>query len=166
MRGIFLGLHLANLLMLATVFAAGVLAKVAGVDAAPWLPVHMALAIFASLLAALAHVATFTYFMATTNWLTAATAKADLDTGRFVVSARAQKQRVLVWALAAVAATMLAMFVWPGGGPDAGARWTGPAHLVLAYLALAVNLVAAMAQYGHLRARGRMMDQVLTILNE
>ena len=165
MRYIFLGLTVANLLVLATTFALGLLTiDMAGTPTAMY-PYHLVLAIFAGMLAMLVHMTTFTYFMATTKWLRVATDKKGLDPNRFVVPALAQKRRVFGLCMAAVITTMLAMFAGAGADPTVDPWWPGKVHFVLASVAVAANLICALGQYRFIRERGRTIDQVLAILN-
>ncbi len=163
MLGVFLGMTAANLMFLSAVFVLGLLpdraaSAVAGSH-------HVAMAIFAGLLATLVHMVTFTYFMATTSWLAAATEKQDLDRARFVRYAARQKQRVFLMCMTAVAATMLAMFSGAGADLAVTFGWSSQVHLAAGATALLVNGLCAAGQYHHVRARGRMMDDALAILN-
>ena len=121
--------------------------------------------LFAGLLAIFVHSVTFTYFMATTKWLQAATDKADLDPVRFVTDARRRKSRALALCMAAVVATMLAAFTGAGADMAASPHWPTPLHLAMAVTAVAANLLCTLALYRHVRGRGRLMDEAIAILN-
>lgn len=163
MRAIFLGLSAANLIFLSAVFVLGLLpdrdvsAAVGGN--------HVAMAIFSGMLAVLVHMITFTYFMATTSWLAAATEKQSLNRARFVRDAGGQKRRVFLMCMIAVGATMLAMFSGAGADTTLNPGWASTVHFAAAAVALLANGLCAAGQYQQIRARGRMMDEALSILN-
>ena len=162
---LFAGLTAANLLVLITVFAFGWFAF--GVDGRPTgaYTLHLTLGIFAGLLATLSHLTVYTYFMATSKWLRAATHKGNLDPARFVVPAAAGKRRVLGWVMGAIVLTMVAMFAGAGADPTVAPWWPGEVHLALALLAVAANEVSALAELRLIREQGRLMDEALEILN-
>ena len=160
MQPLFIGLSMTNILLLAAVFVSGT------VPAGSLIPgrFHVPLAIFTGLFGVLAHMISFTYFMATTRWLMAATEKQDLDRRRFVVRPAHAKRRALWLCMLAVTATMLALF----SGAAAAAPSAAAArlvHPVAAVAAVAANLVALLGLFGLVRARAGLMDEALTLVN-
>mgnify|MGYP005839556255 CR=1 FL=1 len=165
---LFLGLQIANHLMLAMVFAAGlwwsqVRGGVAG--GTDWHGLHVGLGVAAGLFCTLAHVGTYMYFMATYKWLWAASEKAGLPPDRFVAPARRRKSQAFPAAMGAILMTMLAMFAGAGADATAGSWWPPDVHLAVAALAIAANLLAAMRQWQLIRGQQQLMDQALARLN-
>lgn len=163
---LFIGLHATNLLVLIGVFTLGLLLPDADLSGMNMRSYHMLAGIFAGLFCTLAHMATFTYFMATTKWLGAATDKGNLNPKHFVIPAQSQKSRAFMTCLLAVGITMATMFA--GAAADtaveqgAAATW----HLLLATAAVATNFICAGSQFRYIQHRGKLMDQALTILND
>src|SRR5689334_4317384 len=116
MPTLFLGLTAANLLLLSMVFGLGLFATDAGKPTSLY-SYHISLAIAAGLMTLLAHLAVYTYFMATSRWLQAATDKANLDPQTYAAPALAGKRRVFPLAMAAIIFTMLTMFAGAGADP-------------------------------------------------
>ncbi len=166
MISLFLGLHTANLLLLSLAFGLGLFAVDPAQQPTAVYGYHQALGIGAGLMATLVHMAVFVYFMATTKWLEAATDKADLDATRFIAPSLSRKARVFAVAMAAIVITMLTMFAGAGADPAARPLWPGEVHLVMAALAIMVNLASAMAEYHYIRAQSSLMDEALAILNQ
>ncbi len=162
---LFISLNVTNLLLLGAAFVLGLVAAGAGGQADALRALHVNLGIFAGLLAIFVHCATFTYFMATTKWLQAATDKADLDRARFVTDARRRKSKTLALCMAAVAVTMLAAFTGAGRDRAVAPHWPTPLHLAMAVVTLAVNALCTLALYRHVRRRRRLMAEALAILN-
>lgn len=162
---LFLGLTAANLLLMAAVFYLG-LAAVDGHDALTEMyMLHLTLGICGALVCALVHVAVYTYFMATCKWLAEAAAKAGLEPGGYVGPALRRKNKALACVMTAVACTLAALIGGAGTDPTVGRLWPGHVHLVLAMIAMAANLVAAVVEYGLIADQGKLMDNVLAILN-
>ena len=163
MLPVFLGMNAANLLLLSIVFVLGLVTQ--GAEPTTAHAKHIPMAVFSGMMAVLVHMVTFTYFMATTSWLAAATDKQDLDRTRFVGDAVKQKRRVFLLCMTAVTATMLAMFSGAAADTSVTAWWPAQVHLAVAAVALVANGCCAVGQYHHVRARGRLMDEALAILN-
>lgn len=162
---LFLGLSFANLLLLATVFGAGLLV-IDSFGKPTWVySYHLALGFAAGLMTLLAHLGVYTYFMATSRWLQAATEKANLDVNDFAVPAYAAKRRVFPVAMTAIVVTMLTMFAGAAADPTVRPWWPGEVHLTIAALALAANALCALLEYRLIRVQGRRMDNALAILN-
>ncbi len=165
---LFLGLQIANLLLLTMVFATGLWFSQAQGGAAAGGELygfHIGLGIAAGLLCTLAHVATYMYFMATYKWLWAASEKAGLDPDRYVAPAKRRKSQSFPTVMGAIAATMAAMFAGAGADATAGAWWPAEAHLAIGAVAIGVNLLAAARQFQLIRAQQRLMDEALALLN-
>lgn len=155
---LFLGLTAANLLLLLAVFGIGLFTTDAQGVTTPLYPLHVALGIAAGLLGAFTHVSIYTYFMATTKWLQAATDKADLPSERFVLPALARKSRAFLLTMAAVTLIMVAMFAGAGADPSVNPLWPTEVHLLLATAAIVTNAVCAGGQYQLIAAQGRQID--------
>ena len=121
---LFLGLTLANLLMLSGAFALGLAARHLG-DGADAYAAHLAMGLGAALGTAMTHCVVYTYFMATTKWLEAASDKAGLDRQRFVLQAKAAKSRSFRFVMLAILSTMVTAF----GGAATVTVPGWPAHL-------------------------------------
>jgi hypothetical protein len=159
---LFLGLTLANLLMLSGAFALGLAVSRLG-DGVDTHAVHLAMGLGAALGAAMTHCVVYTYFMATTKWLEAACDKAGLDRERFVLRARAAKSRSFRYVMLAILSTMVAAF--GGAATDTVPGWPAHLHLTLASLALLANACSAVAQWRLIRARQALMDEALARVN-
>lgn len=166
MISLFLGLSTANILLLLIAFGLG-LSATDGQQAPTGLyAFHISMGIASGLMATLTHIAVYTYFMATTKWLGAATDKADLDPQRFVAPAAARKAKALVLVMAAITATMLAMFAGAGGDPTmTNPWWPGGVHLTMGLVALGANVLGAAFEFPLICRQRRSMDEALVILN-
>ena len=154
-----------NLLTLAGVFALGLGVIDLGGDPTGAYQWHVLLGILAGLICAFTHVSVFTYFMATTKWLHAAADKGALDVARFVGPSLPRKRKAFAAGMGAVVLTFAAMLAGAGADPTARPLWPGEVHLIAAAVAMAANLLAALAQYRLIVEQGRLMDDVLAILN-
>lgn len=160
---LFLGLTAANLICLTVVFFLGLFVEDATGGRSDLYTYHITLAIGAGLMTALCHVAVFTYFMATTKWLGAATDKAGLDPAVFVQPPARRKSRAFAVAMLAVVVTMLTMFL--GAAADTIAAMPGGVHLASGIAALLVNLACATAEYRLIKQQGALMDDALAAVN-
>jgi hypothetical protein len=166
MISLFLGLSTANILLLLIAFGLGLSATDSQQAPTGLYAFHITMGIASGLMATLTHTAVYTYFMATTKWLGAATDKADLDPQRFVTPAAARKARALVLTMAAIAVTMSAMFAGAGGDPTmANPWWPGGVHLTMGLVALVANALAAGFEFPLICRQRRSMDEALAILN-
>ena len=163
---LFLGLTVANLTLLAVVFIMGLNAIDAAGGATGWYAYHVAAGIGAGLVTVLTHVAVYTYFMATTKWLAAATDKVALDEVRFVSPARRRKSRQFVVMMTVVGLTMLTMFAGAGADSTLSPLWPAQVHQVLAMIAIAANVLAAAIEYQLIRAQGQLIDQALAQVDQ
>lgn len=160
MISLFLGLTGANLALLVVTLSMGLFAADAVGEPTRWYGLHVGVAIMSGMFCVLAQVAVYTYFMATTKWLGAATDKAALDPRRFVEPARRRKLFAFGVCMTPVAVVMLAMFAGAGADPTAGQPWwPAQVHLALAVAAVVINMVAAILQYRLIRAQGELIDE-------
>ena len=162
---LFIGLSAANLLLLSAVFGIGLFTFDAAGKSTQLYSYHIAMGIVAGMTTLLDHLSVYTYFMATSRWLQAATDKANLDPAAFAAPALAAKKRAFPVAMAAVAVTMLTMFAGAGADPTVHPLWPAEVHLTLGALAILVNMLCAALEYKFIRAQGRLMDGALGILN-
>lgn len=162
---LFFGLTAANLLLMASVFVLGTLTM--DMDNAPTFiyPYHIALGVAVGLIATLTHVAVYTYFMATTKWLRAATDKANLDPAFYVEIPMRRKRRALPISMIAIIATMLCLFAGAGADTTLHPLWPSEVHLISAILAIAVNFLCAAAQYVLIRDQSRLINAAVEVVN-
>jgi len=165
MISLFLGLSTANLLLLTMALGLGLFATDGAHVPTSLFTVHITIGIASGIMTLVTHIGTYTYFMATSKWLQAATDKADLDPARFVAPALARKTRVLAASGAAIAVTMLTMFAGAASDPTMPNPWNSGIHMAMAMATLMINLVAAIVQFPQVRQQGLLMDQALAILN-
>lgn len=163
---LFLGLTVANVTLLAAVFIMGLSAIDIEGGATAWYAYHVAAGIATGLVAVLTHVVVYTYFMATTKWLAAATDKVGLDEQRFVRPAQRRKSRQFAVMMAVVGVTMLTMFAGAGADSTLSPLWPAQVHLVLAMIAIAANVLAALVEYQLINAQGALMDHALAQVNQ
>jgi hypothetical protein len=165
MTSLFIGMTVANLLLLCTVFGMGL--GVIGADGKPTgiYAYHISLAIAAAFVTLGTHTGVFMYFMATCKWLQAATDKAALDVKRFVTPAIENKRRVFACLMAPIVMVMLASFAGAGADRTLSPLWSPTVHLGVAAVAIVVNAFAAMLEFKFIKAQGRLMDDALAILN-
>ena len=161
---LFLGLTIANLLLLVVVFVLGFGTFHEGKPTDHY-AYHISLAIAAGLMAVLVHVVAYMYFMATSKWLRAATDKAGLDPAAFALPAMSNKRRVLPLVMGAIVMTMLAMFAGAGADPTVNPWWPGELHMVVAAAAIAANALCAAGEFRMIRTQGRLMDEALAVVN-
>ena len=161
---LFLGLTAVNLLSLTAVFVVGLALNDAGGEAASLYTMHVMLGILAGLACALTHVAVFTYFMATTKWLGAATVKASLDESSFVADSLRRKGRAFVLAMVAIVATTVTMIGGAGADKAVSPLWTPQLHLLAGALTIALNFLCAIGEYKLIAVQGRQMDEAAAIL--
>ncbi len=157
MISLFLGLTMANLLLLGTVFVMGLGASQSGGAQ------HVTWAVAAGLLTALVHSVVYTYFMGTSRWLAAAADKADLDSQPFIKEPLDRKKTALFVMLVPVGVTMLTMM--GGAATETLPWWPAGVHLGLGIATLLVNIGAAVWEFRLIRAQGRSMDDALALLN-
>lgn len=168
---LFLGLTGANLILLLITFAVGMTAANTSGGAGGSYNYHLALGITAGLMTPLCHVVIYTYFMATSRWLQAATDKVNLDVNTFVAPALNRKRRTFQLMMVAIATVMATMFLGAAFDPTmrpatAGASsGTSGVHLAAACIAIAVNLIVALAEFKLVREQGQLMDDALLKVN-
>ena len=157
---VFLGLTITNVLLILTVFGLGIGMR----EHANRIITHFTLGIAAGLVCTLTHVAVYTYFMATTRWLEAATNKGNLPKHLYVSPAMARKSRAIGLAMAPVAAMMLAMFAGAGADPGFNPLWSISVHTLLATVAIVINLLSAAGEFWLITQQGKLMDKTATML--
>ncbi len=164
MTSLFAGLTAANLIVLLITFALGLSADATAAGDRLY-PIHMAMGFAAGIMVLLTHLATYMYFMATTKWLAAASDKVNLDFEQFVRPAEKRKRRVFAVVMSAIVLTMLAMFAGAGADPAVNSLWPTQVHLMMAALAIAINILCAAGEYQHIRAQGQLMDDAIEQVN-
>ena len=162
---LFLGLTAANLLLLLAVFGIGLFTFDAADKPTALYTYHIALGIAAGLMTTITHLAAYTYFMATSRWLQAATDKANLESAYFAIPALANKKKMTPVAMTPIVITMLAMFAGAAADPTVRPWWPGTVHMGVAAVAIGANLFCAMLEYKLIRGQGKLMDGALEILN-
>ncbi|MCE9591956.1 MAG: hypothetical protein K8S99_15725 [Planctomycetes bacterium] len=183
---VFIGFTIANLGLMLAAFILGTFILDANDRATILYSYHMDMGIYIALLSAGTHVLVYTYFMASTKWLRAATDKANLDPAVYVDIPAARKRRVLPIAMLAMASTMTCVFAgaWVDrnlaedwrrdpAGKTLGVvtpatlsdttEWGRQLHLGTAVLAIAVNLGCAWAEYTLIRAQSQLMKTALDV---
>ncbi len=161
---LFLGLTLANLVMLAVVAGQGFMWV--DDDAAGIPGIHVLLGVASGFMSVITHVAVYMYHMATSRWLRAATHKLVIDDDRYVTPAFARKRKVMLFVMPTILISMVNLFA--GAAADAGSNSGGASrvHLVLALVTIAMNVFAAAGEWICIRGQGRLMDQALSELNQ
>lgn len=162
---IFLGLTISNLFLLILTAAVGLFATDGAGHPGDAYLYHLGLGVMTGLMAAVTHVAVYTYFMATTRWLGAAADKVGLSLGEFVEPALRRKSRAFLIVMGTIVATMVTMFAGAGADPTRGALWPAEVHLVLSLGLIVVHIMAAFAEYALIRSQGALMDRALAQVN-
>ncbi len=162
MLSIFLGLTASNLILLLTVFALGFAHSL--IAASPTL--HITLGIAAGLMTAFAHLAVYTYFMATARWLHAATDKANLPPNTYIQPALNRKSRALRWSMLAITTVLLTMFAGAAADPSVNPWWSSTVHLLIAAIAITTNLLAALVQFKLIQAQSNLIRRALHAVNQ
>lgn len=165
MLPLFLGLTLANLLLLSAVFLLGLFVIDHTGQATHAYDWHIPLGVAAGLMATLTHVGVYMYHMATARWLGAATDKAGQPLSRWVAPALHRKRQVFFLMMSAIGTTMIAMFAGALGDPTMNPWLPGEVHLVTGVVAVAVNGAVAISEGRHIQAQGVLMDDALNVLN-
>ena len=163
---LFLGLTIANLALLCSVFIMGLFVVDHTGEVTGMYNWHLPLGIAAGLMVALTHTSVYMYHMATSRWLEAASDKAGVEPRRWVEPALNRKRKVFFLFIASIVMVMLAMFAGALVDPTVNPLWPGEVHMIVALAALAVNVSAAVSEYRHIRAQGRLMDDALAVLNQ
>ena len=163
MTTLFLGLTAANLIALLIAFALGFV-SIQGDEPSAFYARHLLIGLTSGLLCALTHVSVFTYFMATSKWLQAATEKAALKPQAYVIPSLVRKGRALRLAMTAILITIVMMVAGAGADPTINPLWPSNIHLVLAVAAIIVNCLCAMGEYRLIAEQARLMDQAAMIL--
>lgn len=162
---LFLGLTIANLLLMAAVFCMGLFVVDHTGQVTSMYARHLVLGLGTGLMATLTHVAVYMYHMATARWLQAATDKVGESQARWAAPALTRKRKVFFIMMATIGVTMLAMFAGAAADPMVNPWWPGEVHMMAGLLALAANGSAAISEYRHIRRQGELMDDALAELN-
>jgi hypothetical protein len=151
---LFIGLTLVNLLGLCTAAGLGYAAK-AGYPVGSW---HVLAGALAALVCCAVHCVVFTYFAATAKWVQHAIAVKHLDP-LLAAPTRSFKAQAFPAALLAMACTFAVAVLGAGADNYHGAwsRW----HHAFAIGAFAVNLAAAVVEFGAVSRNGKLIDGVL-----
>ncbi len=161
MISLFLGLTLANLLLLSMIFSLGLFAIDAAGKPTTFYAMHIALAIAGGMMVLLTHLGTFMYFMATSRWIEAASHKFDLPIEQFTRPALGRKRRAMATAMTAIMVTMLAMFIGAAVDPTVNPWWPPEVHLAAGVLAIMTNFVCATIEFRLLKAQAGLMKQTI-----
>ncbi len=153
---LFLGVTIANLLLLCAVFGLGLFAVADGRPMGLY-TYHIGLALGAGMMTLVANIGTYMYFMGTTRWLEAAAAKAGLDVSTFVATPLKRKSRVFSLMMASVGSVMLTMFAGAAADPTVRPWFGGEVHLAIAALAIVVNAVCALAEIRLIEAQSALV---------
>ncbi len=162
---LFLGLSIANLILLATVFGLGLFATDAQHKTTGVYSYHISLAFASGMMVLLTHLAFYTYFMATTKWLAAASDKANFPMDRFAAPAYGAKRRAMRVAMTAILLTMLAMFAGAAADPTVRPWWPGEVHMFAAIVAIVANAFCVWIESDMIKSQRRLMDEALAELN-
>jgi len=166
MISIFLGLSVANVLLL--VMTAGLGLVIPNVTATPYSDFyasHVIIGIAAGLLTTLTHTVIYVYFMATSKWLQAATDKMAAEPKHFAIPSLTNKSRILRTIVAPITATMLTLFAGAAADPTTSAWLPMGIHLLLGITTIFTNLIAAVLQFPLINQQGQLMDRALAVLN-
>lgn len=163
---LFIGMTLANLLLLCGVFGLGLFVVGADEKTTSVYAYHISLAIAAAFVTLATHVGTYMYFMATSRWLQAATDKVGLEPRRFAAPALDNKRRSLPCIMMPILAMMAAAFAGAGADRTLAPIWRPEYHLAAGVIAIAVNIFAAMLEFKLIKAQGALMALALAILNQ
>lgn len=156
MTALFLSLTAFNLLCLALCAALGY--TVGGTASGQW---HQLAGVASIMICCAVHCVVFTYFIATAKWVQHAIAVKHLDAS-LAAPTRSFKRQAFPAALLAMmitfAATILGAARFSYGIP---ARW----HEVLAWAAIATNLLVAIVEYRAIARNGLLIDGILMQIN-
>ncbi len=167
MISLFLGLSLANLLLLGLVFALGLATAAAGFSGGTMrlYALHVALGVTAGLMTALAHPDDLHVLYGHGQMARRGHGQGGHGSGTVVDAGLAEQGADLALGASAVILTMLAMFAGAAADPTVRPWSSGQVHLVMAGLAIAGNLICTLGEYRLIRAQGRLMDETLAVLN-
>jgi hypothetical protein len=154
---LFLGITIVNLLCLGLSAALGYM-SLRGFDVKPW---HILAGALATIVCCAVHCIVFTYFIATAKWAQHAVAVKHLEPS-LIHPTRSFKRQAFPAALAAMAVVFAAAVA--GAARD---NYNIPRlwHHGFAILALATNLLAAVAEYRAIGRNGRLIDRILLQIN-
>jgi len=156
MLSLFLALTAFNLLCLLLTAALGY--AYGGSETTQW---HALAGAVAALTSCAVHCVVFTYFVATAKWVQHAVEVKRLDPA-LVAPTRSFKLQAFPAALLAMASVFAAALAGA-----ARASWgASPAyHHVLSWVAIAINVVVAVAEYRAIARNGRLIDEILLRIN-
>lgn len=165
MLKLFTGLACANMIVLIGTFLIGPFAVSQGNTPTDLYAYHITMGVASCLLATVTHLAVFTYFMATSKWLEAASDKAGLDRTQYVAPAYTQKRGAIKLAMIGIGVMLLAVFAGAGADPTVNPLWPSGVHMTTAIIALSVNLGCMLGEAKLIKQQGKLMDQALAVFN-
>ena len=157
MLSLFLALTAFNLLCLLLTAALGY--THGGSDATQW---HALAGVVATITCCAVHCVVFTYFVATAKWVQHAVAVKQLDPS-LVSPTRSFKLQAFPAALLAMLAVFAAALL---GAARASYGMSPTYHHVVAWLAVLVNALVAAAEYRAIARNGRLIDGILSQINQ
>ena len=156
MLSLFLALTAFNLLCLLLTAALGYV--YGGSQVTQW---HALAGVVATITCCAMHCVVFTYFIATAKWVQQAVTVKQLDPA-LVAPTRSFKMQAFPAALLAMSSVFIAALF--GAARASYGVWPGYHH-ALAWLAIAINGLVAVAEYRAIARNGRLIDQILGIIN-
>lgn len=151
---LFLGLTALNLLCLIATAALGY-ATARGIAVGQW---HILAGALSAIVCCAVHSVVFTYFIATAKWIQHAVTVKQLDPA-LTAPTRSFKAQAVPAALAAIAGVTAAALL--GAYADSYQRSSMP-HQIAALTAIAINLLAAGAEYRAISRNGALIDTILS----
>ena len=152
MLSLFLALTAFNLLCLLLTAALGY--AYAGAGGSQW---HAMAGAISALTSCAVHCVVFTYFVATSKWVRQAVEVKKLDPS-LISPTRSFKLQAFPGAMIAMASVFIAALA----GAATVSYGTSPAyHHVLAWVAVAINGVVAVAEYRAIARNGQLIDEIL-----
>jgi hypothetical protein len=161
MTHLFAVLSALNVLLLLTATASGFL-SLAALDKASHETlylVHFILGLGAALTTLLVHCLQMTYFLGTGRWVKEVCLAYGLPDADLPRKTRDLKRGTTPWAILAMCTTIACA---AAGEADRHAVWPAWIHLVLAFLAVLINLHVHRIQYRNIRMNGAILEAVMT----
>ena len=156
MLSLFLALTAFNLLFLLLTAALGY--ALGGSDATQW---HALAGVIATMTCCAVHCVVFTYFIATAKWVRHAVTVKHLDP-----SLAAPTRSFKLQAFPAALVAMLSVFAVAVTGAARASYGVSPTyHHVLAWAAVAVNVLVAVTEYRAIARNGALIDGILAQIN-
>jgi hypothetical protein len=156
MLSLFLALTAFNLLCLLLTAALGY--AYGGSQVTQW---HALAGVVATIACCGVHCVVFTYFVATAKWVQHAVAVKQLDPS-LIAPTRSFKMQAFPPALLAMTSAFIAALF---GAASASYGVSPIYHHALAWLAIAINALVAVAEYRAIARNGRLIDEILAKIN-